>query len=300
MARYSTSAFSYLHHRHLPHLVRPQPRRRRGAAGGVADELRVHPDRAWSAGRGARPATTTPAAATVTCRRYPARLARGSGLRPVPVAAVVRLPAAGGAAAGLGAQTAEQHPGCRVLRLVMQQPGAWRRRRPCWRWCSACSWPTASAASDPGVAAAVRVAGMGYAVPGTVIAVGVLIPFAWIDNTHRWLDAPDSFDISTGLILSGTLVALLFAYTRAFWPCHCRPWRRVSARSGPAWTMRRVPWACRPTRYFAHPHAHHARQPAHRRPAGLRGCAQGTAGHPDPAALQLQHPRGARLRAGLR
>ena len=66
-----------------------------------------------------------------------------------------------------------------------------------------------------GVAAAVRVAGMGYAVPGTVIAVGVLIPFAWIDNRiDAWMRA--SFDISTGLLLSGTLAALLFAYTVRF------------------------------------------------------------------------------------
>lgn len=66
-----------------------------------------------------------------------------------------------------------------------------------------------------GVAAAVRVAGMGYAVPGTVIAVGVLIPFAWVDNRiDAWMRA--SFDISTGLLLSGTLAALLFAYTVRF------------------------------------------------------------------------------------
>jgi iron(III) transport system permease protein len=66
-----------------------------------------------------------------------------------------------------------------------------------------------------GVAAAVRVAGMGYAVPGTVIAVGVLIPFAWIDNRiDSWMRA--SFDISSGLLLSGTLAALLFAYTVRF------------------------------------------------------------------------------------
>ncbi|AHE99399.1 ABC transporter permease [Thioalkalivibrio paradoxus] len=62
---------------------------------------------------------------------------------------------------------------------------------------------------------AVRVAGMGYAVPGTVIAIGVMLPFAWFDNT---LDAfmREQFDISTGLLLSGTLVALLFAYAVRF------------------------------------------------------------------------------------
>jgi iron(III) transport system permease protein len=62
---------------------------------------------------------------------------------------------------------------------------------------------------------AARVAGMGYAVPGTVIAVGVLIPFAWLDNTvDAWARAQLGF--STGLLLSGTLFALLFAYTVRF------------------------------------------------------------------------------------
>jgi iron(III) transport system permease protein len=63
--------------------------------------------------------------------------------------------------------------------------------------------------------ATVRVAGMGYAVPGTVIAVGVLIPFAWLDNRVDAL-AMAWFDTSTGLLLSGTLAALLFAYVVRF------------------------------------------------------------------------------------
>lgn len=65
------------------------------------------------------------------------------------------------------------------------------------------------------VQAAVRIAGMGYAVPGTVIAVGVIIPFAAFDNTlDSWMRA--QYDISTGLILSGTLAALIFAYMVRF------------------------------------------------------------------------------------
>jgi iron(III) transport system permease protein len=48
-----------------------------------------------------------------------------------------------------------------------------------------------------------------------VIAVGVMIPFAWLDNTlDAWMRA--TFGISTGLILSGTLAALLFAYLVRF------------------------------------------------------------------------------------
>ena len=61
----------------------------------------------------------------------------------------------------------------------------------------------------------VNVASMGYAVPGTVIAVGVMVPFAWLDNSiDGWMR--ENFDISTGLIFSGTLFALLFAYTVRF------------------------------------------------------------------------------------
>ncbi len=61
----------------------------------------------------------------------------------------------------------------------------------------------------------VSIASFGYAIPGTVIAVGVLTPFALMDQAiHDWMQS--SFGISTGLILSGTVFALLFAYTVRF------------------------------------------------------------------------------------
>ncbi len=67
----------------------------------------------------------------------------------------------------------------------------------------------------PAMGLATRIASLGYAVPGSVIAVGVLLPFAWIDNqVDAWMRA--SFGISTGLVLSGTLVALVFAYLVRF------------------------------------------------------------------------------------
>ncbi|MEW8264681.1 MAG: iron ABC transporter permease [Candidatus Thiodiazotropha sp.] len=62
---------------------------------------------------------------------------------------------------------------------------------------------------------AVRLAGMGYAIPGTVIAIGVMIPFAAFDNAlDSWLR--QQFGWSSGLLLSGTLVALVFAYLVRF------------------------------------------------------------------------------------
>jgi iron(III) transport system permease protein len=62
---------------------------------------------------------------------------------------------------------------------------------------------------------AVRLAGFGYAVPGTVLAVGLLIPLAAFDNR---LDAVmrSAFGISTGLVLSGTILALVLAYAIRF------------------------------------------------------------------------------------
>ena len=63
--------------------------------------------------------------------------------------------------------------------------------------------------------AAIRLASMGYAVPGSIIAVGILLPLAGFDN---WLDAQMEhyFGISTGLLLTGSLFGLIFAYSIRF------------------------------------------------------------------------------------
>ncbi len=67
----------------------------------------------------------------------------------------------------------------------------------------------------PAIAAAVRLASMGYAVPGAVIAVGIMLPLAWIDNSvDAWARA--HLGLSTGLILSGTIVAVTYAYLVRF------------------------------------------------------------------------------------
>ncbi len=62
---------------------------------------------------------------------------------------------------------------------------------------------------------AVRIAALGYAVPGAVIAVGILIPLGRLDNAiAAW--AKQTWGVSTGLLLSGTIVALIFAYLVRF------------------------------------------------------------------------------------
>ena len=62
---------------------------------------------------------------------------------------------------------------------------------------------------------ATRIASMGYAVPGTVVAIGTLFPLAVLDNSFdAWMRA--TFDISTGLLLTGSIAALVFAYLVRF------------------------------------------------------------------------------------
>ncbi|NJL01813.1 MAG: iron ABC transporter permease [Spirulinaceae cyanobacterium SM2_1_0] len=66
-----------------------------------------------------------------------------------------------------------------------------------------------------GLRIAVRIASLGYAVPGSAIAVGVLVPIGRLDNflaarAEAW------FGLSTGLLLSGTIAALVFAYLVRF------------------------------------------------------------------------------------
>lgn len=70
-------------------------------------------------------------------------------------------------------------------------------------------------APGPSTTAAIRVASIGYAVPGTVIAVGVLMPLGALDALidERMKSALGS---GTGLILSGSIIALLYAYLVRF------------------------------------------------------------------------------------
>jgi iron(III) transport system permease protein len=62
---------------------------------------------------------------------------------------------------------------------------------------------------------AVRFSSLGYAMPGAVLALGVIIPLAAFDNG---LDAfmRRHFDVSTGLLLSGTTFAIILAYVVRF------------------------------------------------------------------------------------
>ncbi|OAN73696.1 iron ABC transporter permease [Jannaschia sp. EhC01] len=59
--------------------------------------------------------------------------------------------------------------------------------------------------------AAIRVAGLGYAVPGGVIAVGLIVPFAAFDNAlDAFMEA--RFGLDTGLLITGSIWLLIAAY----------------------------------------------------------------------------------------
>lgn len=66
-----------------------------------------------------------------------------------------------------------------------------------------------------GMQVLMRLSSLGYAMPGAVLAVGVIVPLAGFDN---WLDSlmRDYLGVSTGLLLSGSAFALIFAYTVRF------------------------------------------------------------------------------------
>jgi iron(III) transport system permease protein len=67
----------------------------------------------------------------------------------------------------------------------------------------------------PLVRAANRVVSLGYALPGVVIAVGILVPVGKLDNLLVAF-LREHFGIVTGLLFTGTIAALLYAYLVRF------------------------------------------------------------------------------------
>jgi len=67
----------------------------------------------------------------------------------------------------------------------------------------------------PWIRAVTRLAALGYAVPGAVLAIGIMMYLGWVDNTiDGWTRS--TFGISTGLIFSGTVIAVTFGYVVRF------------------------------------------------------------------------------------
>lgn len=62
---------------------------------------------------------------------------------------------------------------------------------------------------------ALRIATIGYALPGTVLAIGIYMPIVWLDGKlNEWILY--LMEIETGQLLQGTLIAMLVAYLIRF------------------------------------------------------------------------------------
>lgn len=62
---------------------------------------------------------------------------------------------------------------------------------------------------------AIRLTTVGYALPGAVLAVGIFIPMAWLDNLlSDWIE--NISGVETGLLIQGTLTVMLVAYMTRF------------------------------------------------------------------------------------
>lgn len=59
-----------------------------------------------------------------------------------------------------------------------------------------------------------KLAILGYALPGAVLAVGFFIPVAWLDN--RLIEVLASLDVERSQVLGGTLLVMLLAYCARF------------------------------------------------------------------------------------
>ncbi len=80
------------------------------------------------------------------------------------------------------------------------------------------------ASSGPVTRFSVRMATLGYALPGAMLAVGLLVPLTAFDKSVAGYLARN-FDMQVGLLLTGTAAALVFAYlarflTVAYNSCH--------------------------------------------------------------------------------
>ena len=104
----------------------------------------------------------------------------------------------------------------------------------------------------PGMRGLAEVATVGYAVPGAVLAVGLLYPLGAIDNSVDRLFR-ELFGLSTGLLLSGTVAGLVLGYSARFMSLSYRtldaglervtPGMDGASRtlgSGPGATLRRI------------------------------------------------------------
>ena len=107
--------------------------------------------------------------------------------------------------------------------------------------------------SGRAVALATRAMNLGYAVPGAVIAVGILVPLAAFDNAlDAWLKS--LIGAGTGLLLTGTVFALLYAYLVRYFAVAYQPVEAGLARITPTMDASARSLGAAPTEVFRRVH----------------------------------------------
>lgn len=107
--------------------------------------------------------------------------------------------------------------------------------------------------SGRAVALATRAMNLGYAVPGAVIAVGILVPLAAFDNAlDAWLKS--LIGAGTGLLLTGTVFALLYAYLVRYFAVAYQPVEAGLARITPTMDASARSLGAGPTEVFRRVH----------------------------------------------
>jgi iron(III) transport system permease protein len=108
-------------------------------------------------------------------------------------------------------------------------------------------------AAGRAVMVAARLMNLGYAVPGIVIAVGILVPLAAFDNAlDAWLKA--RFGFGTGLLFTGSVAALLYAYVVRYFAVASQPIEAGLARITPAMDASARSLGASPREVFARVH----------------------------------------------
>ncbi len=112
---------------------------------------------------------------------------------------------------------------------------------------------TPPGASARAVALAARLMNLGYAVPGIVIAVGILLPLAAFDNAlDAWLKA--RLGVGTGLLFTGSVAALLYAYVVRYFAVAFQPIEAGLARITSTMDASARSLGARPREVFARVH----------------------------------------------
>ena len=134
-------------------------------------------------------------------------------------------------------------------------------------------------------------AGLGYAVPEAVIAVGVLVPLGRLDNALAgWLE--QAFGMKPGLLLTGTIAALVCTYLVRLLAVSLQTTNAGLAKITPSMEDAARSLGATPRQRCARARAIARAEPRDRGASRVRRCIEGAAGDLRAAAIQLRYAGG--------